>query len=106
MCPLQTVTPCVRTCAKTRACVAARLHVGVSVAFQLYAALARGGSRHRCCQAGVTDTEPTSQVFFFFFSAEQCALTCLRGCEAKHHQFVSRQLIPRGGLPSCTGKCV
>lgn len=40
------------------------------------------------------------------FSAVQCAWTCLRGCEAKHHQFVFRQHIPRGSLPSCMGKWV
>lgn len=40
------------------------------------------------------------------FSAEQCAWTCLRGCEAKHHQFVFRQRIPGGRLPSCTCKNV
>lgn len=40
------------------------------------------------------------------FSAEQCAWTCLRRCEAKHHRFVFRQHIPRGRLPSCTCKRV
>lgn len=60
------------------------------------AALVSVESQHRCCQVGINDAEPTSQV-----SAERCAWTCLKRCEAKHHQFVFRQHIPRGRLPSC-----
>lgn len=109
MCPVQTDSLCTRMRAQGRMCLFARVclcstvhpHVGECCLSAVCRYSMRGESAQMLLGGLQWHRAPPVR-----FSAEQCAWTCLRGCEAKHHQFVFRQHIPRGTLPSCMGTCV